>query len=106
MFFVVDDYSQEDVAPIAALEPPLKGFQILLIICAILFLSLLLLGLGCSYYCLRKRPLTIIRHPLPSVTGSEITKLSGSSLGSRTNTTNHRIRSNNCIQIIICLLTC
>ncbi|XP_065169499.1 uncharacterized protein pot isoform X2 [Atheta coriaria] len=73
-------FIQEDVAPIAALEPPLKGFQILLIICAILFLSLLLLGLGCSYYCLRKRPLTIIRHPLPSVTGSEITKLSGSSL--------------------------
>ncbi|CAH0558697.1 unnamed protein product [Brassicogethes aeneus] len=73
---------REDIAPVAALAPPLKGFQILLIICGILFLSLLLLGLGCSYYCLRKRNVTIIRHPFSSIgTGSEITKLSGSSLG-------------------------
>ncbi|KAG8238730.1 hypothetical protein J437_LFUL016001 [Ladona fulva] len=42
-------------ATAAASEPPLKGFHILLIICAILFLTLLLLGLGCSYYCLRHR---------------------------------------------------
>nr|XP_023029072.1 uncharacterized protein LOC111517221 [Leptinotarsa decemlineata] len=66
----------------AAIAPPLKGFQILLIICGILFLSLLLLGLGCSYYCLRRRPVTIIRQPFSSIgSGSEITKLSGSSLG-------------------------
>ncbi|XP_066139986.1 uncharacterized protein [Euwallacea fornicatus] len=64
-----------------ALEPPLKGFQILLIICGILFLSLMLLGLGCSYYCLRRRPVAIIR-PFSSIgSDSEITKLSGSSLG-------------------------
>ncbi|XP_030751220.1 uncharacterized protein LOC115878769 isoform X1 [Sitophilus oryzae] len=72
---------QEASVPIAALEPPLKGFQILLIICGILFLSLLLLGLGCSYYCLRRRPVTLIR-PFSTIgTESEITKLSGSSLG-------------------------
>lgn len=75
--------SKEDLAPVAALEPPLKGFQILLIICGILFLSLLLLGLGCSYYCLRRRNLTVIRrYPFSSIgSGSEITKLSGSSIG-------------------------
>ncbi|CAG9769365.1 unnamed protein product [Ceutorhynchus assimilis] len=72
---------QEAAVPVAALEPPLKGFQILLIICGILFLSLLLLGLGCSYYCLRRRPVTFIR-PFSSIgSDSEITKLSGSSLG-------------------------
>ncbi|KAF7267880.1 zona pellucida domain protein papillote isoform X2 [Rhynchophorus ferrugineus] len=72
---------QEASVPVAALEPPLKGFQILLIICGILFLSLLLLGLGCSYYCLRRRPVTLIR-PFSTIgTESEITKLSGSSLG-------------------------
>lgn len=76
------NFIKEDVAPAAVLEPPLKGFQILLIICGILFLSLLLLGLACSYYCLRKRHVTVIRHPFSSIgTGSEITKLSGSSLG-------------------------
>lgn len=66
-------------------EPPLKGFQILLIICGILFLSLLLLGLGCSYYCLRRRNMTVVRQPFSSIgTDSEITKLSGSSLGNTT----------------------
>ncbi|CAL7949282.1 unnamed protein product [Xylocopa violacea] len=66
-------------------EPPLKGFQILLIICAILFLSLLLLGLGCSYMCLKRRNVRVIhRHPFGSGTGSEITKLSTSSLSNIT----------------------
>ncbi|KAJ9577515.1 hypothetical protein L9F63_005888 [Diploptera punctata] len=75
--------SLEPVAPVPVVEPPLKGFHILLIICAILFLSLLLLGLGCSYICLKKRNVTVVRrHPFSSAgTGSEITKLSGSSLG-------------------------
>lgn len=64
--------------PSTPLEPPLKGFQILLIVCGILFLSLVLLGLGCSYYCLRNQQVQVIRrHPLSSV-GSE--KLSDSSL--------------------------
>ena len=75
--------SLEPEVPVPVVEPPLKGFHILLIICAILFLSLLLLGLGCSYICLKKRRVRVIRrHPFPSTgTGSEITKLSGSSLG-------------------------
>ncbi|PSN36580.1 hypothetical protein C0J52_26070, partial [Blattella germanica] len=73
----------EEVPPVPVVEPPLKGFHILLIICAILFLSLLLLGLGCSYICLKKRNVTMVRrHPFSAAgTGSEITKLSGSSLG-------------------------
>uniref|UniRef100_A0A2S2PUX2 ZP domain-containing protein n=1 Tax=Sipha flava TaxID=143950 RepID=A0A2S2PUX2_9HEMI len=66
------------VLPSTPLEPPLKGFQILLIICGILFLSLVLLGLGCSYYCLRNQQVQVVRrHPLSSV-GSD--KLSDSSL--------------------------
>ncbi|EZA59864.1 hypothetical protein DMN91_000719 [Ooceraea biroi] len=69
------------LAPVPVTEPPLKGFQILMIICAILFLSLLLLGLGCSYMCLKRRNVRVVhRHPFESATGSEITKLSGSSL--------------------------
>ncbi|KAL0276075.1 UNVERIFIED_CONTAM: hypothetical protein PYX00_003735 [Menopon gallinae] len=73
----------EPVVPAVPVRPPLEGYQILLIICAILFLSLLLLGLGCSYYCLKNRRVKVVhRPPFSSVgTGSEITKLSGSSLG-------------------------
>ncbi|KYQ57514.1 hypothetical protein ALC60_03476 [Trachymyrmex zeteki] len=73
------------LTPASVTEPPLKGFQILLIICAILFLSLLLLGLGCSYMCLKRRNVRVVhRHPFESATGSEITKLSGSSLSNIT----------------------
>ncbi|XP_015599419.1 uncharacterized protein LOC107269739 isoform X2 [Cephus cinctus] len=73
---------QDVVAPVPVTEPPLKGFQILLIICAILFLSLLLLGLGCSYMCLKRNNVRVVhRLPFGSGTGSEITKLSDSSLG-------------------------
>lgn len=76
-------YRQEDLIPAAATEPPLKGLQILLIICGILFLSLILLGLGCSYYCIRKRNVALVRNYPFSLEGSEseITKLSGSSIG-------------------------
>lgn len=60
---------------------PLKGFQILLIVCAILFLSLVLLGLAASYYCLRNQRIQVIRrHALPPA-GSEITKMSETSTG-------------------------
>uniref|UniRef100_A0A146MEY4 Uncharacterized protein n=2 Tax=Lygus hesperus TaxID=30085 RepID=A0A146MEY4_LYGHE len=71
-----------DEPPPLPLPAPLKGFQILLIICGILFLSLVLLGLGCSYYALRRKKVQVVRrHPFSTGTGSEITKLSGSSLG-------------------------
>ena len=64
------------------LEAPLKGIQILFIICALMFLTLLLLGLGVSYYCLRRRTIPVVRRlPMSMGSGSEITKLSGSSLG-------------------------
>ncbi|XP_073831332.1 zona pellucida domain protein papillote [Musca autumnalis] len=66
----------------AVVHPPLKGIQILMIICAIMFLTLLLLGLAVSYYCLRSRPIPVVRRlPMSMGSGSEITKLSGSSMG-------------------------
>ncbi|XP_030379483.1 uncharacterized protein LOC115627796 [Scaptodrosophila lebanonensis] len=70
------------IATGAVLQPPLKGIQILMIICAIMFLTLLLLGLAVSYYCLRSRPIPVVRRlPMSMGSGSEITKLSGSSVG-------------------------
>ncbi|KAL1138715.1 hypothetical protein AAG570_008777 [Ranatra chinensis] len=76
------NYIKDEPVVASPLLPPLKGFQILLIICGILFLSLVLLGLGCSYYLLRRRRFQVVRrHPLSTGTGSEITKLSGSTLG-------------------------
>ncbi|KAI5634988.1 hypothetical protein NE865_12312 [Phthorimaea operculella] len=45
-----------DKGPLPA-KAPLAGTHILMIICAILFLTLLLLGLGVSYLCLRRRAL-------------------------------------------------
>lgn len=60
-------------------EPPLKGAQILFIICAIMFLTLVLLGLGVSYYCLSRRPIPVVRRlPMSMGSGSEITRLSSS----------------------------
>lgn len=83
MFFF--SHSLATPAPAPLPEPPLTGFQIMLIICAILFLSLLLLGLGCSYMCLKRRNVRVIhRHPFGSGSGSEITKLSTSSLSNIT----------------------
>ncbi len=55
---------------------PLREFEILLIICAIIFLALMLLGIGCSYYCLQKRNIKVIRRRPASTLGSEITKAS------------------------------
>ncbi|XP_076259294.1 uncharacterized protein LOC143195746 [Rhynchophorus ferrugineus] len=57
---------------------PLSPVPLLLITCAILFLSLFLLGLAASYLCLKRRPVLISR-PLTSL-GSDIEKLSDSSL--------------------------
>jgi hypothetical protein len=61
--------------------PILSGFHILLMICTLLFLALLLLGLGCSYMCLKRRPVPVVHHQ--QFAGSEITKVSGSSALSR-----------------------
>jgi hypothetical protein len=55
---------------------PLREFEILLIICAIIFLALLLLGIGCSYYCLKKRNIKVVRRRPTSTLGSDITKIS------------------------------
>lgn len=75
-------YSVNPVNYGSIIEPPLKGAQILFIICAIMFLTLLLLGLGVSYYCLSRRTIPVVRRlPMSMGSGSEITKLSGSSYG-------------------------
>merc|ERR1711884_158845 len=55
---------------------PLREFEILMIICAIIFLGLLLLGIGCSYYCLKRRNVKIVKRRPASTLGSEITKIS------------------------------
>merc|ERR1712038_259315 len=55
---------------------PLKEFEILLIICAIIFLALMLLGIGCSYYCLKRRNIQVVKRRPASTLGSEITKIS------------------------------
>merc|ERR1719278_913681 len=61
--------------PVLALQP-LREFEILLIICAIILLALLLLGIGCSYYCLKKRNIRVIRRRPASTIGSEVTRIS------------------------------
>jgi len=61
--------------PVLALQP-LREFEILLIICAIIFLALLLLGIGCSYYCLKKRNIRVIRRRPASTIGSDVTRIS------------------------------
>merc|ERR1712241_540486 len=55
---------------------PLREFEILMIICAIIFLALLLLGIGCSYYCLKRRNIKVVKRRPASTLGSEITKIS------------------------------
>ena len=55
---------------------PLAEIEILMIICAIIFLALMLLGIGCSYYCLKKRNIRVVRKRPVSSIGSEVTKRS------------------------------
>lgn len=69
-----------DVIPASILDPPLKGIQILFIICAIMFLTLLLIGLGVSYYCLRRQPVSVVRRVIHVGSGSEITALETGSI--------------------------
>ncbi|XP_058820967.1 uncharacterized protein LOC131683153 isoform X3 [Topomyia yanbarensis] len=71
-----------DIVPASILEPPLKGIQILFVICAIMFLTLLLIGLGVSYYCLRRHPIPTVRRVLHVGSGSEITAVETGSIGS------------------------
>lgn len=61
--------------PITALQP-LREFEILLIVCAIIFLALMLVGIGCSYYCLKKRNIRVIRRRPASTIGSDVTRIS------------------------------
>jgi hypothetical protein len=72
---IVPELLQLPEGPVAALAP-LREFEILLIICAIVFLALLLLGIGCSYYCLKKRNIRVIRRRPVSTIGSEVTRIS------------------------------
>ncbi|CAG0885966.1 unnamed protein product [Cyprideis torosa] len=72
------------IFPVIQPTPPpaetlLGEVEILMIICAILFMIFLLMGMACSYFFLKKRRVKIIRRTLPSE-GSEISKLSGSTL--------------------------
>ncbi|XP_023237371.1 uncharacterized protein LOC111636369 [Centruroides sculpturatus] len=71
-------------AAAAVLPPKLSEVELLLIICALLFLTLLLLGIGVAYYCLKKRNIKVIKRKkaMSSAPGSAITKLSGSTMGS------------------------
>ncbi|XP_045472909.1 uncharacterized protein LOC123679530 isoform X1 [Harmonia axyridis] len=78
---VLPEFIKNDNVPQPVVAPPLNSFQIMLIICGILFLSLLLLGLGCTNYCLRRRVIPLSRPFLSIGTNSEITKLSSGSLG-------------------------
>ncbi|XP_064464429.1 titin-like [Ornithodoros turicata] len=67
----------------SANRPKLSEVELLLIICALLFLTLLLLGIGIAYYCLKKRNIKVVKKKkgIPSAPASEITKLSGSTMG-------------------------
>lgn len=71
------------VAAPDVVAPKLSEVELLLIICALLFLTLLLLGIGIAYYCLKKRNIKVIkkRKAISSGPGSEITKISGSTMG-------------------------
>ncbi|XP_076311687.1 uncharacterized protein LOC143225694 isoform X2 [Tachypleus tridentatus] len=68
-------------APIApvVVAPKLTEVDLLLIICAVLFLTLLLLGVGVAYFCLKKRNIKVVRRKksLSSAPGSVITRFSG-----------------------------
>lgn len=55
-------------------KAPLAGTHILMIICAILFLTLLLLGLGVSYLCLRRRALPAPRRLIDDSSASIVSR--------------------------------
>lgn len=65
----------EPTPPVAVIVPAkLSEVELLLIICALLFLTLLLLGVGIGYYCLKRRNIKVVRkRKIISAPGSEIT---------------------------------
>ncbi|UYV70782.1 hypothetical protein LAZ67_8000591 [Cordylochernes scorpioides] len=66
--------------PLAA-PPKMSEVELLLLISALLFLTLLLLGVGLAYFCLKKRNIHMIRKKKAiSAPPSEITKLSASTM--------------------------
>ena len=82
--FSINISTMKTIFPFSRLPPaeeirslaPLREFEILLIICAIIFLALMLLGIGCSYYCLKRRNIKVVKRRPASTLGSEITKIS------------------------------
>ncbi|CAL8137974.1 unnamed protein product [Orchesella dallaii] len=60
----------------AILPKPLQEFEVLMIICTLMFLGIMLLGLGCSYYCLKQRNIQVIRKRPFSPMEEESEKLS------------------------------
>lgn len=68
------------IAPIPPAPKRIGEVEILMIICAIVFLALLLVGMACSYTCLKKRNIRIVRRRPLSAAPSEISKISGSTL--------------------------
>ncbi|KAF9795607.1 hypothetical protein SFRURICE_004979 [Spodoptera frugiperda] len=62
-----------ETGPLPA-KAPLAGTHILMIICAILFLTLLLLGLGVSYLCLRRRALPAPRRFIDDSSASIVSR--------------------------------
>lgn len=68
-------------ATIAPAPKHVGEIEILLIICGILFLALLLVGMACSYTCLKKRNIRLVRRR-PMIMGppSTLSKMSGSIL--------------------------
>jgi hypothetical protein len=77
----LNENSLEPTPPPAVIIPAkLSEVELLLIISALLFLTLLLLGIGIAYYCLKRRNIKVIRKRkvLSSGPPSEITKISHS----------------------------
>lgn len=69
-------------APVDPVPQRLAEPQILMIICALLFLAMMLFGVACSYFCLKQRNIHLIRRRrvLSSGFGSEITGVSEQTL--------------------------
>ncbi|XP_063373318.1 uncharacterized protein LOC134661262 isoform X2 [Cydia amplana] len=70
---ISEPFINEPDKPLPA-AAPLAGTHILMIICAILFLTLLLLGLGVSYLCLRRRALPAPRRLIDDSSASIVSR--------------------------------